>query len=675
MRARKEPGVVPEVIGIMSMLMRKYKKEILWVTIILVVGPFVVWGGYRSANRPDPDLESALAPVAVVEGASIPAAEFREALNQELQQRKRFGQEAEFTDLLADGSAQRVMEAMVSRRLLATEAENSPYSFDKAYLVEQLKEQFKNDAGQFDAEQFNEWVKLIDERSGQSWNQIYEEVANQMRYQLVITEAAASARVSEKELKTQFEDAHTKLDLKYVAIAPPIEPTEEDIRAQYDADPSVYDIPAKRKADFVALSVRPPAPAVAAEIIQKARAGEDFAELAKAHSEGVDAVEGGDMGWMVKTPQTPAFQEPLFALKPGEVSDVVEGPAGQYFIYKAEEDREGSSLPGVRDVKARRIVLSPKLSPEENAALTAKAEALLAAARESGDLAAAAAEAGLQVQTTDLFGPDSVAIAQVPQEDVFRFRTGVSELGQGVFSNVIPGQANLYVAKVVELTPPEPQPFEAVKDQVREDAIEAVRRSPEYIEKCRALAEEIKGSVSVLAEVPETHPELNAEVVDLDGFNQQDYMSLGGLAVNPRQLYSMAADKAPGDVFGPIQDFMGQTYLVQFVAKHPPTDADWEEKWPQERDQLRDRALSMAQNQRLSDYLQYLRDTHQWGLVEETFQNIFQPYQDETETPAEEAAAPEAEGAGDAAGAADEGAAAAPAPVAGRPAESGASQP
>ena len=580
MRARKEPGVVPEVIGIMSMLMRKYKKEILWVTIILVVGPFVIWGGYRSANRPDPDLESALAPVAVVEGASIPAAEFREALNQELQQRKRFGQEAEFTDLLADGSAQRVMEAMVSRRLLATEAENSPYSFDKAYLVEQLKEQFKNDAGQFDAEQFNEWVKLIDERSGQSWNQIYEEVANQMRYQLVITEAAASARVSEKELKTQFEDAHTKLDLKYVAIAPPIEPTEEDIRAQYDADPSVYDIPAKRKADFVALSVRPPAPAVAAEIIQKARAGEDFAELAKAHSEGVDAAEGGDMGWMVKTPQTPAFQEPLFALKPGEVSDVVEGPAGQYFIYKAEEDREGSSLPGVRDVKARRIVLSPKLSPEENAALTAKAEALLAAARESGDLAAAAAEAGLQVQTTDLFGPDSVAIAQVPQEDVFRFRTGVSELGQGVFSNVIPGQANLYVAKVVELTPPEPQPFEAVKDQVREDAIEAVRRSPEYIERCRALAEEIKGSVSVLAEPALLHgrgQSAGRRLWSHTGFHGADVSRAvcGQASPHGRGLGGEVASGArpvarPGSVHGAESAALG---LPAIPAGYPPVGA------------------------------------------------------------------------------------------------------
>ena len=115
----------------------------------------------------------------------------------------------------------------------------------------------------------------------------------------------------------------------------------------------------------------------------------------------------------------------------------------QYLLWVDED--------GVRQTYALRI--SVQAQTEENAALTAKAEALLAAARESGDLAAAAAEAGLQVQTTDLFGPDSVAIAQVPQEDVFRFRTGVSELGQGVFSNVIHGQANLYVAKVVELTP------------------------------------------------------------------------------------------------------------------------------------------------------------------------------------------------------------------------------
>ncbi len=608
----------------MSMLMRKYKKHILWVTIILIVGPFVIWGGYRSAQGPDVDYESAMAPVAMVEGAPIPAAEFRQALNQEIQQRTRFGQKAEFADLLADGTAQRVMEAMVSRRLLDAQAQESEYEFSREYLVERLKEQSTDDEGKFDAEQWNEWVKYVNERSGQSWNQIYEGVAGQLRSQLVVAEAAASARVSEKEIKRQFEDTHTKLDLKYVEIAPPIEPAEEEIRAHYDADPSAYDLPAKRKADFVALSLIPPAPAVAGEIIEQARGGADFAELAKAHSEGVDAAEGGDMGWVTQTPQTPAHQEALFTLGAGEVSDAVLGPGGQYFIYKAEEVRESSEIAGARDVKARRIVLNPKLSPEERQAIEDKAQAIMEAAKESGDLAAAAAEAGVEVHTSGIFDPESRVIENIPSEDAFRFRTGLSELGQGVVSDVIPAQANLYVAKVVELTQPEPQPFEAVRDVVREDAIEVVRRSPDYVEKCRTLAEEVKTKISVLGEIAEKYPELEAEVVEVDGFNQQDYMSMRGLAMNPRQLYTLAQDKAPGEVFGPVQDFMGQTYLLQFVAKHPPTDVDWEEKWPEEREQLRERALAMAQQQRFADYLQYLRDTHQWGYVEEAFQNIFE---------------------------------------------------
>ena len=623
----------------MSMLMRKYKKHILWITIVLTVGPFVVWGGYRGRRNRETEYENAMAPVAVVEGVEISAAEFRQALNDEIQQRRQYGQQVEFNDLLADGTAQRVMEAMVSRRLLETEVRQSNYNFSKDFLIDQLKEQFKDDQGKFDAERWNAWVQYTNETAGHSWNGVYQDMANQLRRQLVVSEATASARVPEKELKRQFEDAHTKLDLKYVQIAPAITPTDEEIKARYDADPSAYDIPAKRTADFVALSLRPPKPALADEIIQKARAGEDFAELAKANSSGVDAAEGGDMGWMTKTPQTPAHQEPLFALKPGEVSGLVEGPGGQYFIYKVEEERQ-SEITGERDVKARRIVLNPKLSPEERTALDEKAKGIMEAAKAAGDLAAAATEAGLELQTSGLFGPDSRTIENIPSEDVFRFRAAVSELGQGVVSDVIACQANLYVAKVVELTQPEPQPFETVKDAVREDTIEAARRSTEYIEKCRQLAEEIKGKVTVLGEIPEKYPDLQAEVKDLDGFSQMDYASLKGLALNPRQLYTMAQDKAPGAVFGPLQDFMGQTLLLQFVAKHPPTDADWEEKWPQEHEQLRDRTLAMAQQQRFTDYLQYLRETHQWELVEETFYDIFAPAEQETEKTPEGEAAP-----------------------------------
>ncbi|MEA3364184.1 MAG: SurA N-terminal domain-containing protein [Candidatus Hydrogenedentes bacterium] len=630
----------------MSMLMRKYKKQILVVTIALIAIPFVIWGGYRGATGRDAEYESAMAPVAMVEGAPITAAEFRDALNREIQQRKQYGQKVEFDDLLADGTAERVIEALVSRRLLELQAQNAEYEFSKEFLVEQLKKEFKDEEDKFDPERWNAWVKYVNERSGQSWNAIYEDVANQLRRQLMIKEATASARVSEKELKREFEDNHTKLDLKYVQVAPEITPTEEEIRAHYDENPSAYDIPAKRKAEFVAVSLRPPKPALADEIIEKARAGADFVELVKEHSQGADKAEGGDMGWVTKTPQTPKHQQVIFTLQPGEVSDAVLGPGGQYFIYKVEEERK-SEVTRERDVKVRRIMLNPKLDPEERAAREEKAQIIMGAAKAAGNLAAAAAEAGLEVQTTDLFGPDSRTIENVPPEDAFRFRTALSELGLEVISEVISGQANLYVAEVVEMTQPEPQPFEAVEDAVREDTIEEIRRSPEYIEKCRELADEIKESVTVLGEIPEKYPDLEAEVKELDGFSRQDYMSLGGLAMNPRQLYTTAKDKSPGDVFGPLQDYMGQTYLLQFVAKHPPTDADWEEKWPEEREQLRERALARTRQERLSDYLRYLRDTHQWNLLEENFFEIFAPPEDAAEETGPEEAASTAESAPD----------------------------
>ena len=55
----------------------------------------------------------------------------------------------------------------------------------------------------------------------------------------------------------------------------------------------------------------------AAEILRKCSEGADFGELAKEYSEGMNAAEGGDMGWL--TEMAPAFQEIVAGLKAGEV--------------------------------------------------------------------------------------------------------------------------------------------------------------------------------------------------------------------------------------------------------------------------------------------------------------------------------------------------------------------
>jgi peptidyl-prolyl cis-trans isomerase C len=81
----------------------------------------------------------------------------------------------------------------------------------------------------------------------------------------------------------------------------------------------------------------------AEEVLKKAQAGEDFAELAKAHSQGPSGPRGGDLGSFGRGKMVPAFEEAAFSLKPGEVSGIVETRFG-YHIIKVEERSAGDTV-------------------------------------------------------------------------------------------------------------------------------------------------------------------------------------------------------------------------------------------------------------------------------------------------------------------------------------------
>jgi peptidyl-prolyl cis-trans isomerase C len=81
-----------------------------------------------------------------------------------------------------------------------------------------------------------------------------------------------------------------------------------------------------------------------APILEQARSGEDFTELARKHSDDSTAGQGGDTGFFHRGQMVPAFEAVAFALQPGEVSDPVETAFGVH-ILRLEEHKEARLLP------------------------------------------------------------------------------------------------------------------------------------------------------------------------------------------------------------------------------------------------------------------------------------------------------------------------------------------
>jgi len=77
-------------------------------------------------------------------------------------------------------------------------------------------------------------------------------------------------------------------------------------------------------------------------LLKRVKAGEDFAKLAKSDSTCPSASQGGDLGSFGRGQMVAPFEKATFALKPGEVSDVVETQFG-YHIIKLTEKQEAAA--------------------------------------------------------------------------------------------------------------------------------------------------------------------------------------------------------------------------------------------------------------------------------------------------------------------------------------------
>ena len=127
--------------------------------------------------------------------------------------------------------------------------------------------------------------------------------------------------------------------------------TEEEARKFYDENlDKFFKKPETAKASHILIGSaenasaeeRAKAKEKAEALLKRVKAGEDFAALAKSDSSCPSSAQGGDLGSFSRGEMVPAFEQAAFALKPGEVSEVVETQFG-YHIVKLTEKQEATT--------------------------------------------------------------------------------------------------------------------------------------------------------------------------------------------------------------------------------------------------------------------------------------------------------------------------------------------
>jgi peptidyl-prolyl cis-trans isomerase C len=249
--------------------------------------------------------------IAVVNGLAITQEDFDKEMSRVQRQLLNMGKH--LNDSQMPDIKKEVLENLINRELLYQETQRQGIKIDEATINEQvltLKKRFPSEAE--------------------------------------FKSALTKANLSEVAIKNQIARGLAIEQLIDTYMAEKATVSGEEIKAFYENHPSLFKQPEQVRASHILIKIGPQADEgkraeaqkKIKEIQQKLKKGEDFATLAKALSEGPSKAKGGDLGYFSRGRMVKSFEEAAFALRPNEVSDIVETKFGYHLIKVIEKKPE-----------------------------------------------------------------------------------------------------------------------------------------------------------------------------------------------------------------------------------------------------------------------------------------------------------------------------------------------
>ena len=527
----------------LDLLRKKTQSPFIQGTILIIVLVFIFWGVGSGIN-------DNLNIVATVNNEGIPYEDFQKAYNQlTTQYRNQFGGNLPKGLLENLDLESQTIDQLIQRTLLrqgAREMGIMVSNLEVQQAVEKM-EAFRTN-GSFNVEQY----KNILSSSGMMPSSFEASMRTDLLSGKVLSHLARFAKLTPLEVNEQFGFDNKEISIEYISFSgsdfkEAIEAGDEELLSFYEenknnymTDPQVklnfllfpykadeklvitdeeiesfyrqnfnrYSIPEQRSARHILIktSEEDSEDALseklnrAEQVLELAKTGEDFTELAKQFSEGPTGPKGGDLGSFSRGRMVKPFDDAVFALNEGEISDIVETQFG-FHVIKVEkiEPAHTRALEEVKD----EITFQLQKQKGNELAFTGATEAyekiILAGSLEKFSQQ----NTDITVDQTEFFPRKS------PEKSGFTegminepaFLNAAFTLNKGELSSLIETAKGYAIIFAADKKVPEISLLDDVKEQVQQDYI-SVKSDTMAQETAQAMLASLKekGSVDLVAE-------------------------------------------------------------------------------------------------------------------------------------------------------------------------------